>query len=35
MTPVDLVAVLGLAAFVVIVSLGMAIYFLAQSQSDN
>ncbi len=35
MTPVDLIAVLGISAFVVLVSLAMAIYMLKQSQSDH
>ncbi|SDH54199.1 hypothetical protein SAMN05216352_101598 [Alteribacillus bidgolensis] len=35
MTPLDLVVVLGVSAFVIIVSLIMAVYMLKQSQSDN
>lgn len=35
MSPLDLVVVLGVSAFVIIVSLIMAMYMLKQSQSDN
>lgn len=35
MTPVDLIAVVGIALFVIIVNVSMGIVFLRQSQSDN